>query len=114
MSCKLCCPQRNEEWKINLKEFKENYEFPCVVTWEGFHVIVSIKFKIYYSFKKKYTVNNLELVSHTKRFLYAAARAPSSTDDAQLLKWVSIYNEIIGALYYLTGKLLLETLEKLH
>ena len=79
-----------------MKEFIENYEFPCVVAWDGFHVIVSSKLKGYYSFKKKYTIDNLGLASHNKRFLYAAVGAPGSTHDARLLKSASLYNEIIG------------------
>ena len=52
--------------------------------------------KGYYSFKKKYTANNLGLVSNNTRFLYAVVGVPGSTYDAHLLKSASIYNEIIG------------------
>ena len=72
----------DKEWKAELKAFIENYEFP----WGGFHVIVSCKLKGYYRFKKKYPVNNLELVIHNKRFLYAVVGAPASILNARLLK----------------------------
>ena len=75
-----------EEWKVELKGFIENYEFPYVGSWDGFHVIVSSKVKDYYSFKRKYTVNSIGLVSHSKRLLYVAVGAPGSTHDACLLK----------------------------
>ena len=89
-------PSTDKEWEAELKGFIENYEFPCVGAWDGFHVIVSSKLKGYYSFKKKYTVNNLGLVSYNKRFLYAAVGAPGSTHDARLLKSASIYQEILS------------------
>ena len=52
--------------------------------------------KGYYSLKKKYTVNFLGLLNHHKRFLSAAVGAPNSTHDEHLLKFASIYKEIIG------------------
>ena len=88
-------PSADEGWKAKLKGFIEKYEFPCVEAWDRFHFIVSSKLKGYYSFKKKYTVNNLRLVGHNKWFLYAAVGDPGSTHDARLLKSASTYNEII-------------------
>ena len=35
----------DEEWEVELKGFLENYEFPCVGAWDGFHVYVSSKLK---------------------------------------------------------------------
>ena len=69
---------------------------------------VSSKLKSYYSFKKKYTVNNLGLVSYNKRFLYAAGGAPGSTHDARLLKSASIYSDIINGLVIPDRKMALE------
>ena len=36
-------PRPDEEWEVELKGFLENYEFPCVGAWDGFHVYVSSK-----------------------------------------------------------------------
>ena len=47
-------PKRNEEWESEVKGFIENYEFPCVGAWDGFHAYVSSKLKSFYSFKKRY------------------------------------------------------------
>ena len=91
-------PSTDEEWKAKLKGFMENYGLPCVGAWDGFYVIVCSKLKGYYSFKKKYAINNFGLVSQNKRFLYAVAGAPGSTHDVRLLKSALIYNEIIGGL----------------
>ena len=38
-------PRPDEEWEVELKGFLENYEFPCVGAWDGFHVYVSSKLK---------------------------------------------------------------------
>ena len=69
---------------------------------------VSSKLKSYYSFKKKYTVNNLGLVSYNKRFLYAAVGSPGSAHDASLLKSASIYSDIINGLVIPDRKMVLE------
>ena len=34
-------PKTDERWKSEVKVFIENYEFPCVGAWNGFHVYVS-------------------------------------------------------------------------
>ena len=54
------------------------------------------KLKGYNSYKKKYTVNNLGLVNHNKRFFYAAVGDPASTHDTCFLKSALLYNEIVG------------------
>ena len=59
---------------------------------------VSGKLQSYYSFKKRYTVNNLGLVSYNERFFYAVVGAPGGTHDVRLLKSVSIYSDIINGL----------------
>ena len=56
-------PRTDEEWEAELKDFLENYEFPCVNAWDGFHVYVSSKLKSYFSFEKRYSMSNLGLVS---------------------------------------------------
>lgn len=62
--------------------------------------------------RKKYTVNNLGLVSRNKWFLYAAG-APDSTHDARLLKPGSTYNEIIGGSIISTQKVALGNFEEI-
>ena len=34
-------PRNRAEWKHELESFLENWEFPCVGAWDGFHVYVS-------------------------------------------------------------------------
>ena len=46
-------PQNQAEWETELKNFLENYEFPCVGAWEGFHAYVCSKLKSYFIFIKR-------------------------------------------------------------
>ena len=39
-------PENEDEWKEGLKGFIENYEFPCVGTWDGFHVYIDQNIKV--------------------------------------------------------------------
>ena len=71
-----------KEWQNEIRGFLENYEFPCVGAWDGFHVYINSQLKNYFSFKKRYS---------NKHFPYAAVGAPGSTHDARLLKESSIY-----------------------
>lgn len=87
-------PQSRTEWKEELRGFLENWEFPCVGAWDGFHVYVSTHIKNYFSFKKRYSVTNMGLIGHNKRFLWAAVGAPGSTHDSRLLKSCAIYDKI--------------------
>ena len=89
-------PETDEEWESEVRGFIENYGFPCVGAWVGFHVHVNSQLKSNFSFKKKYTVNNLALTSYNKRFLYAAVGAPGSTHDARMLKESSFFDEILS------------------
>ena len=41
-------PKTEDEWIKECKGFIENYEFPCVGAWDGFHVHVSTRIKNYY------------------------------------------------------------------
>ena len=43
------------EWVQECKSFIENYEFPCIGAWDGFHVNV-MHLKNHYSFKNKSTI----------------------------------------------------------
>ena len=49
-------PKTDGKWESEVKGFIENYEFPCVSAWDGFHVYVSSKLKSFYSFKKRYSM----------------------------------------------------------
>ena len=89
-------PTTDEEWQNEIRGFLENYEFPCVGAWDGFHVYINSQLKNYFSFKKRYSMTNLGLIGYNKRFLYAAVGAPGSTHDARLLKESSIYSDFIS------------------
>ena len=39
-------PETEDEWKVELKAFIENYAFPCIGAWDGFHVHVATLLKI--------------------------------------------------------------------
>ena len=87
-------PRTDEEWEAELKGFLENYEFPCVGAWDGFHVYVSSKLKSYFSFKKRCSMSNPGLVSYSKTFLYCAVGAPGSTHDERMCNF-AIYQKIV-------------------
>ena len=87
-------PQTEDEWKKELKGFIENYAFPCVGAWDGFHVHVATRLKNHYSFKHEYTISNMGLVDHNKRFLHLTCNALSSTHDARLLRRTKLYQDI--------------------
>lgn len=89
-------PETDEEWITEIKGFIENYEFPCIGAWDGFHVYISSNLKSYFSFKKRYSISNMGLVACNKRFLYAAVGAPGSTHDARLLRHTSIFKDIVN------------------
>ena len=76
------------------KSFIENYEFPCVGAWDGFHVNITTHLKNRYSFKNKYTVSIMGLVGHNKHFLHLTTGAPGSTHDARLLRHCSLFRII--------------------
>ena len=40
------------EWEAEVRGFLENYEFPCVDVWDGFHVYINSKLKSFFGFKK--------------------------------------------------------------
>ena len=84
--------QTDEEWEAELKGFLENFEFPCVGAWDGFHVYVSSKLKLYFSFKKRCSMSNLGLVTYINKFLYCAVGAPRST---RMLRNSATYQKIV-------------------
>ena len=69
-------PETDAEWETELRGFLENYEFPCVGAWDGFHVYIT-----------PYSMTNLGLVGFNKLFLYAAVGAPGCTHDARMLRY---------------------------
>ena len=90
----VCMPRTAEEWSHELKGFIENWEFPCVGAWDGFHVYVSTTMKNFDSFKKRYSVTNMGFIGYNKRFMYAAVGAPGSTHDSRLLRNCDIHSKI--------------------
>lgn len=87
-------PSSEDEWVNECKSFIENYEFPCIGAWDGFHVHVASHLKNYFSFKNKYTVTSMGLVGYNKRFLHLTTGAPGSTHDARLLRHTSLFRDI--------------------
>lgn len=77
-------PNMEEEWRVKVEGFLENYEFPCVGAWDGIHVYISFKLKNYFSLKRRYSISNMGLTGFNKSFLYAAVGASGSTHDARL------------------------------
>ena len=75
--------------KINLISVQSS----CVGAWDGFHIYISLKLKSFFSFKKRYSMTNLDLVSYNKMFLYAVVGAPGSAHDSRLLKESSIFHK---------------------
>ena len=63
-------PRTIKEWEAELKAFLENYEFPYVGAWDGFHVYAKSKLKSYFSFKKRYSMSDLGLVSYNMEIQY--------------------------------------------
>ena len=43
-------PTTDSEWEAEIRGLLENYEFPSIGAWDGFHVQVSSKLESYYSF----------------------------------------------------------------
>ena len=76
--------QTEEEWVNECKFFMENFEFPCVGAWDGFHIHESTHSKNHFSFKNKYTITSMGLIGHNKRFLHLATGASGSIHDARL------------------------------
>ena len=82
-----------EEWKAELTSFLEDWQFPCVGAWDGFHVYINCHLN-FFSFKKRYSVTNMALIAANKRFLWAGVGAPGSMHDSTLLQSSEIFNSI--------------------
>ena len=87
-------PRNEEEWKNELNAFLENWEFPCVGAWDGFHVYISCNLKTFFSFKKRYYVTNMGFIGANKRFLWAGVGAPGSGHNSTLLQSSDIFRSI--------------------
>ena len=88
-------PCNENEWANELRGFIENYEFPCIGAWDGFHVYISSKLKNFYNFKHRYSISNMALVGYNKRILDLTVGAPGSTHDARFLRNTSLYRKIL-------------------
>ena len=88
-------PDTDAEWEAELRGFLENYGFPCVGAWDGFHVYISSNLKNHFSFKKRYSVSNMAVVSYNKCFMDLTVNAPGSTHDARLLKFSKFYEKTL-------------------
>ena len=51
-------PSTEQEWINKIKGFIENYEFPCIGAWDGFHVHISSKLTT--------TILNIDIQSQTQ------------------------------------------------
>ena len=56
-------PETDKQWEVEVGGSIENYGFPAVGAWYGFHIHVNSQLKASFSFKKTYTVTNLALTS---------------------------------------------------
>ena len=90
----MVLPRNEEEWKNEINAFLENWEFPCVGAWDGFHVYISCNLKNFFSFKKRYSVTNMGFIGANKRFLWAGVGAPGSVHDSTLLQSSDIFRSI--------------------
>ena len=88
-------PTSEEELVNELKGFIENYEFPCIGAWDGFHVYISSKLKNFCNFKHRYSISNMALVGYNKRILDLIVGSPGITHDARFLRNTGLYRKIL-------------------
>ena len=89
-------PSTEQEWINEIKGFIENYEFPCIGAWDGFHVYVCSKLKNHYNFKHRHSISNMGLVWYNKRFLNLTFGAPGSTHDSRFLRNTGLFKQILN------------------
>ena len=80
------------------KESIQNYEFPCVRTWNRFHFHVHTHLKNSCSFKSRNTITNTGLIGCNKR----NNGAPGGTHDARLLRRTKFSKILLQEMLYLT------------
>ena len=85
-----------QKWINEIKGFIENYEFPYIRSWDGFHGYVCGKLKNHYKFKHRYSITNIWLVGYNKRFLNLTAGAPRSTHGARFLRNTGFFKQILN------------------
>ena len=81
----VALPTTEDGWKAELNAFLEDWGFPCVGAWDGFHVYISSNLKNFFNFKKRYSVTNMGLIAANKRFIWAGVGAPGSVHDSSLV-----------------------------
>ena len=89
-------PSTKQEWINEIKGFIENYEFPCIGAWDGFHVYVYSKLKNNDNFKYRYSISNMGLGGYNKRFLNLTVGPPGSTHDARFLNNTGLFKQILN------------------
>lgn len=87
-------PSNTDEWKAELIAFLEDWGFPCIGAFDGFHVYISSNLKNFFNFKKRYSVTNMGLIGANKRFLWAGVGASGSVHDSTLLQSSPLFSEI--------------------
>lgn len=85
---------KDKKWRQEAVGFIENYGFPYVLAWDGFHVYVGIKLNNFYNFKKTFSVSNMGLTGYDKWFITLTVNTPSSTNDAPLVKHTHVFQGI--------------------
>ena len=95
-------PRCEEEQIAECKGYIENYKFPYVSEWNGFHVYVSIHLKNYYSFKNMYAITNMGLIDYNKRFVALRASAPGSNMMHVYLPAQTFSKILLQEMLYLT------------
>ena len=89
-------PESADEWKQEVIGFIGNDRFQCTVAWDGFHVYFGTKLKNQYSFKIRYSISNMGLVSCNKRFSVNSVNAPGLTHNTSLLRHTVVLNILDG------------------
>ena len=87
-------PSNEDEWKAELNGFLEDWGFPCIGAFDGFHVYISSNLKNFYNFKKRYSVTNMGFVGANKRFLWAGVCGHGSVHNSTLLQSSPIFTDI--------------------
>ena len=45
-------PFTDDDWAREVQGFPQNYEFPCVGAWDGFHIYISSKLTFFSALKR--------------------------------------------------------------
>ena len=85
-----CLPRTEVDWENECRGFIENCKFPCAGPWDGFHVHVGWRLKNYFSFKSKYMITSMDLITHNKRLLHLAGAPALHKKSSFLLRIFSV------------------------